>query len=70
MPEQNNALTRRELQRITGAEQYQIEYLHNAGRLPVVRDSPGPPHPRLYHPSAVDIVVAHLNRNIVPVDAV
>ena len=63
------SLTRKELQRATGAPPYLIEYLYSCGRLPVLQESTGPPRPRLYHPDAEDVIKQHLQRNTDAVDA-
>ena len=55
-------LTRKTLARSTGAQYYIISYLHDCGRLPVVRASKGKGYPILYDHKAIEIVKEHLNK--------
>lgn len=51
-----NGLTRRELARLTGEKPFRIAYLYQNDYLPVLRPSPGPGTPVLFHPDAVEVI--------------
>ena len=59
---EEKGLTKRQVRRLTGSPGYVVDYLHDSGRLPVVKESQGPGYPRLYDPSAVEIVKKHLEK--------
>ena len=55
-------LTRKELIYKTGAKYYQIDYLRNIGKLPIVARSLKRGIPTLYHPDSIKIVQEHIDR--------
>jgi hypothetical protein len=62
-------LTRKQLCQETGARSYQISYLTDNNRLPLIRPSRGHGYPNLYHPDAVEILKEYLQRShIVEID--
>ena len=58
-----NSYTRKELTHKTGAKYYQIDYLRNIDKLPVVARSPKRGVPILYHPDSIKIVREHIDRH-------
>ena len=56
-----NSYTRKELTHKTGAKYYQIDYLRNIGKLPVVARSLKRGIPTLYHPDSIKIVREHID---------
>ena len=54
--EQTKTMTRKDLVAATGAMPYQITYLSDTGRLPIVRAARRRGDPVLYHPDAVEII--------------
>ena len=55
-------LTKKQLRQILGCPGYLVNYLNDCGRLPVIQQSNGKGYPNLYHPSAVDVIQAHISK--------
>ena len=53
-------MTKKQLRQELNCPGYIISYLHDCGKLPVVRDSKGKGYPTLYHPDAIEIIRDHL----------
>jgi hypothetical protein len=56
-------LTRKIIINRTGAPTWLVDYLKANNRLPIEKDSIGSGSPVIFKPEAIDIVVAHLERN-------
>jgi hypothetical protein len=56
-------LTRKIIIRRTGAPTWLVDYLKANNRLPLAKDSTGSGNPVIFKPEALDIVIAHLERN-------
>ncbi|MCH8011057.1 MAG: hypothetical protein IIA61_03770 [Candidatus Marinimicrobia bacterium] len=59
----NNGYTRKELAAIAQVPFYQIDYLKNLGRLPIIKESTGPGNPTIFDAKAVDVVRKYNERN-------
>ena len=59
----NNYITRKTIMQETGAPHYVVDYLRCAGRLPIVKDSPGAGVPVLFGIKSIEIVKEHIERS-------
>ena len=58
-----DGLTLKDLVRETGAPPHVVRYLHGLGRLPVLRESPGPGYPVVFSQDAISIIRNHLDKS-------
>ena len=59
-----NYLTKKQLRDELNCPGYVIVYLHDCGRLPIVKESKGKGYPTLYHPDSVKVIRDHISKQI------
>lgn len=57
-------MTKKQLRQELNCPGYIISYLHDCGKLPIVRDSKGKGYPILYHPDCVRVIQEHMRKQI------
>jgi len=58
----SNGLKRKDLVKATGVPFYKIKYLKDLGKLKLIKDSPSPGIPAIYHPDSIKIIQKFVNR--------
>ncbi|MCH8273123.1 MAG: hypothetical protein IIB41_07695 [Candidatus Marinimicrobia bacterium] len=60
--QEKKTLTKRELQKITGAPAYVITYLRECNKLPITKESIGRGYSTVYDFNAIEVIKEHLKK--------